>query len=78
MTLIADGSDFLLPAELTFDVGAKDGTIRNIAVDILDDRVVEGTERFIISGSAAPLCPNQFVNDTSVFTIVDNDRKWGW
>ena len=75
--MIADGSDFLLPAELTFDAGAGNGTIRNITIDILDDSVVEGTESFNISGSAA-LCPNLIVNDTSVVTIMDNDRKWGW
>ena len=78
MTLIADGSDFLLPAELTFDVGAGNDTIRNITIDILDDHVVEGTESFNISGSATPLCPNQIVRDSSVVTIMDNDRKWGW
>ena len=75
--MIADGSDFLLQTELTFDVGAEDGTIRNITIDILDDDVVERTERFIISGSAEPLCPNQFVRDTFVVTIMDNDRKLG-
>ena len=74
--MFVDGSDFLLPTDLTFEGGAKDGTIRNITIDILDDRVVEGTESFIISGSAAP-CPNQFVKDTSVVAIMDNDRKCG-
>ena len=53
----------MLPAELTFGVGAEDGTIRNITVDIRDDSVVEGTESFNISASAAPLCPNQSVRD---------------
>ena len=76
--MIADGSDFILPTELTFDVGAEDGTIRNITIHIFGDDVVEGMESFNISVSAAPLCPNQFVKDTSVVTIVDNDCKWGW
>lgn len=75
--MIADGSDFILPTELTFDDGAEDGTIRNITIHILGDDVVEGKESFNISVSAA-LCPNQFVRDTSVVTIVDNDCKWGW
>ena len=76
--MIVDGSDFLLPTELTFDVGAKDRTIRNITINILGDDIVEGTDSFIISGSAAPLCPNQFVEDMSVVTIIDSNRKLGW
>ena len=71
--MIADGSDFLLPTELTFEGGAEDGTIRNITIDILDDNVVEGTERFIISGSAAPLGLRELVRGMTVVTIVDND-----
>ena len=67
--MIADGSDFLLPTELTFDVGAKDGTIRNITINIFGDDVVEGTESFNISGSAAQPCPNQFVAN---IIIMDN------
>ena len=70
ITLIADGSDFLLPTELTFKVGAMDGTIRNSTIDILDDDVVEGTESFNISGSAARLCPNH-----ANIIIMDNDCK---
>ena len=74
----ADGSDFLLPTELTFDGGAEDGSTRNITIDILRDDVVEGTESFNISSSVAQLCPNQLVKGTSVVTIMDNNRKWGW
>ena len=70
--MIADGSDFLLPTELTFDDGSKDGTIQNITIDILGDDVVEGTESFIITGSAARLCPIQFVAN---IIIMDNDCK---
>ena len=70
--LIADGSDFLLPTDLTFDVGAMDGTIRNITIDILGDDVVEGTESFNILGSAAHLCQNRFVAN---IIIMDNDCK---
>ena len=70
--LIADGSDFLLPTELTFNVGAKDGTIKNITIDILDDDIVEGTESFTISGSASHLCPNLSVEN---IIIMDNDCK---
>jgi len=70
--LIADGSGFLLPTELTFDVGAKDGTIRNITIDILGDDVVEGTESFNISFSAAQPCP--FVPN---IIIMDNDVSGG-
>ena len=72
ITLVADGSDFLLPTELTFNDGAMDGTIRNSTIDILGDDVVEGTESFIITGSAARLCPNQFVAN---IIIMDNDCK---
>ena len=68
--MIADGSDFLLPAELTFDDGSKDGTIRNSTIHIRGDDVVEGTESFIITGSAAQLC--QFVAN---IIIIDNDCK---
>ena len=68
--MIADGSDFLLPTELTFDDGSKDGTIRNSTIYILGDDVVEGTESFNITGSAAQPCP--FVAN---IIIMDNDCK---
>lgn len=71
--MIADGSDFLLPTELTFDVGAEDNTVRNITIDILDDLVVEGIENFTISGSATPLGLLERVRGVTVITIVDND-----
>ena len=73
--MIADGSDFLLPTELTFDVGTEDNTIKNITIDILDDLVVEGTESFTISGSATPLGLLERVRSVTVITIVDNDCK---
>lgn len=73
--LIVDGSDFRLPAELTFDVGAEDDTIRRISIAILDDRLVEGTESFNISGSAAPLGLREPVSGMTVVTILDNDCK---
>ena len=73
--MVADGSDFLLPAELTFDVGAGNDTIRNITIDILDDSVVEGTESFNISGFAAPLGLRELVRGMPVVTINDNDCK---
>ena len=73
--MIADGSDFLLPTELTFDFGAEDNTIKNITIGILDDLVVEGIESFNISGSATPLGLLERVRGVTVITIVDNDCK---
>ena len=73
--MIADGSDFLLPTELTFDFGAEDNTIKNITIDILDDLLVEGIENFTISGSATPLGLLEHVRGVTVITIVDNDCK---
>ena len=73
--MIVDGLDFRLPAELTFDVGAEDNTIRRIPIAILDDHLVEGTESFNISGSAAPLGFREPVRGMTVVTIIDNDCK---
>ena len=73
--MIVDGLDFRLPAELTFDVGAEDNTIRRIPIAILDDHLVEGTESFNISGSAAPLGFREPVRGMAVVTIIDNDCK---
>ena len=75
--MIADGSDFLLPTELTLGTGTEDDSITNITINILDDLVVEGEERFNISGFVAFQCSLQLVVGMSAVTILDNDCKWG-
>ena len=76
--MIADGSDFLLPTELTLCAGTENDDITNITIDIFDDRVVEGRESFNISGVVASQCSLQVVVGMSAVTIVDNDCKWGY
>ena len=75
--MIADGSDFLLPTELTLGAGTEDDSITNITINIFDDLVVEGRESFNISGDVASQCLLQVVVGMSAVTIVDNDCKWG-
>ena len=75
--MIADGSDFLLPTELTLGAGIEDDSITNITINIFDDHVVEGTESFNISGVVASQCSLQVVVGMSAVTIVDSDCKWG-
>ena len=75
--MIADGSDFLLPTELTLGAGTVDDSITNITINIFDDLVVEGTESFNISGFVASQCSLQVVVGMSAVTIEDNDCKWG-
>ena len=74
--MIADGSDFLLPTELTLGAGTEDDSITNITIDIVDDLVVEGEESFNISGVVASQCSLRLVVGMSTVTIIDNDCKW--
>ena len=74
--MIADGSDFLLPTELTLGAGTEDDNITDITIDIFDDLVVEGRESFNISGIVAFHCSLQVVVGMSTVTIIDNDCKW--
>ena len=74
--MIADGSDFLLPTELTLGAGTEDDSITNTTIDIVDDLVVEGRESFNISGVVASQCSLRLVVGMSAVTIIDNDCKW--
>ena len=74
--MITDGSDFLLPTELTLGAGTEDDSITNITIDIVDDLVVEGRESFNISGVVASQCSLRLVVGMSAVTIIDNDCKW--
>ena len=75
--MIADGSDFLLPTELTLGAGTENDGITDITIDIFDDLVVEGRESFSVSGVVASQCSLQVVVGMSAVTIEDNDCKWG-
>ena len=75
--MIADGSDFLLPTELTLGAGTENDGITDIIIDIFDDLVVEGRESFNMSGVVASQCSLQVVVGMSAVTIEDNDCKWG-
>ena len=74
--MITDGSDFLLPTELTLGAGTEDDSITNITIDIVDDLLVEGEESFNISGFVASQCSPRLVVGMSAVTIIDNDCKW--
>ena len=74
--MITDGSDFLLPTELTLGAGTEDDSITNTTINIVDDLVVEGRESFNISGVVASQCSLRLVVGMSAVTIIDNDCKW--
>ena len=67
----------LLAAELaTFDLGANDGNTISLIIDILDDRVVEGTETFTLSGSVVTTGTiATFEGGPATVTILDDDSK---
>ena len=73
------GLDFNLSrTEVTFDIGANDGNVITVFVDVLDDLLVEGTESFTLSGAistttAAP--GSTFVGGDVTVTILDDDGK---
>jgi len=60
----------------TFDLGANDGNTISLIVDILDDRVVEGTETFTLSGSVVTTGTiATFEGGPANVTILDDDSK---
>ena len=60
---------------MTFDQGANDSNVQVLAINILDDQLLEGTESFVISGHVT--APASFVpgRDTVTVNILDNDDK---
>ena len=74
---LTDGSDFILQRnEVTFDLGANDGNTISLIIDILDDRVVEGTETFTLSGSVVTTGTiATFEGGPATVTILDDDSK---
>ena len=74
---LVEGDDFyLLRQEVTFNQGATTGNIQRVSIRIIDDSLVEGTERFVISGNVTT--PASFVpgGDTVTVNILDNDGEW--
>ena len=72
------GEDFhLLDQEVTFDQGATTGNTRSALINIVDDSLVEGTERFVVSGNVT--APASFVpgGDITTVSILDNDGECG-
>ena len=68
------GQDFTLSqTEVTFDLGANDGTSMTVFVDVLDDLLVEETENIVLSGSVA--APASFVGGPATVRILDDDSK---
>ena len=62
---------------MTFDRGATTGNTQNVSIYIIDDSLVEGTERFVVSGNVTT--PASFVpgGDTVTVNILDNDGECG-
>ena len=61
---------------LTLCQGTSNNNVQSLVVDVIDDFLVEGTESFVISGSAT--APASFVpgrNSTTVI-ILDNDGEY--
>ena len=60
---------------MTFDQGANDSNVQVLAINILDDQLLEGTESFVVSGSVT--APASFVpgRDTVTVDILDNDGE---
>ena len=60
---------------LTLCQGTSDGNVESLVVDIIDDFLVEGTESFVISGSAT--APASFVpgRESITVTILDDDGE---
>jgi len=70
------GEDFRMVFQrLTLCPGTGNNNVQSLAVDIIDDFLVEGTESFVISGSAT--APASFVpgRDSATVTILDNDGE---
>ena len=77
VTVSATSEDFSLPTnnKLVFLAGTDNGTIQTFVITIHDDKLVEGTETFVISGSVTP--PAMFLpgRNMTTITIMDNERK---
>ena len=75
---LAEGQDFtLLRRDVTFDIGASDGNVINLLINVLDDLLVEGRECFTLSGSigSPAAAGSTFVGGDATVCIVDNDCK---
>ena len=76
--LLAENDDFhLVFQRLTLCQGTSNGNVQSLAVDITRDSLVEGTESFVISGSAT--APASFVpgQESTIVNILDNDGECG-
>ena len=62
---------------MTFVQGATSGNTQSALIEINDDSLVEGTERFVISGNVT--APASFVpgGDITTLSILDNDGECG-
>ena len=61
--------------KLVFVAGTNNGTTKTLVISISDDDLVEGTERFVISGSVTS--PAMFLpgRNMTTITIIDNEGK---
>ena len=75
--LLAENDFHLVFQRLTLCQGTSNGNVQSLVVDITDDSLVEGTESFVISGSAT--APASFVpgQDLTTVKILDNDGECG-
>ena len=75
---LAEGADFtLLRNDVTFDVGADDGNVINLLINVNDDLLVEGRECFTLSGGigSPAAAGSTFVGGDVEVCIEDNDCK---
>ena len=73
-----DGSDYVgFSLRLTFQVGSSGGSSQCIAVQILDDNLLEDEESFILSALLVNSIPTGVVmgRSTATATIIDNESK---
>ena len=74
----AEGEDFTLSRnEETFGIGAANGNVMSVLVDILPDPLVERTECFTLAGAiGTPAAPGStFVGGDVTICINDNNSK---
>ena len=76
LILFAENEDLHLVFQtLTLCQGTSNGNVQSLVVDIKRDFLVEGTESFVISGSAT--APASFVpgRESITVTILDDDGE---
>lgn len=69
----ADASDYSAATSVVFPAGSADGTTQNVAVALVDDRLVEGSESFSLQLGAVSASGSVSAAGTHAVSIFDND-----